>query len=299
MKRIFLTLLASTLLVSACQKQTPAPTVEPTPTTPAVVQTATAPVPTQTLEPLAAEVNGEGITVREFDAELSRLQAAQTSQGINMPLEEQRKTVLDELVGQTLLAQAARKDGFGLDEAALKARVAALAEKMGGVDALNQWQAAHGYTTEDFQASLARSIAADWQTSKISAEVGDSAEQVHARQILVFDQAGADTALSRLTSGTEFATLAYRYDPVTGGDLGWFPKGFLTAPEVEEAAFSLEPGQVSGIIKSSVGFHIIMVIEKEAQRPLSPEAQLALQQKALEAWLAQKISESQVEVFTP
>ncbi len=44
----------------------------------------------------------------------------------------------------------------------------------------------------------------------------------------------------QLQAGADFATLAYRYDPLTGGDLGWFPRGVLTQPAVEEAAFSLQ-----------------------------------------------------------
>jgi peptidyl-prolyl cis-trans isomerase C len=214
-----------------------------------------------------------------------------------MTSEDQRKIVLDELVGQTLLSQAARDNGFVLAESDLQSRITALANKMGGADALAQWQTAHGYTPAQFESSLARSIAADWMSARIQAEVPTTAEQVHARQILVFDEDSAQAAISRLKAGTEFATLAYRYETVTGGDLGWFPKGYLTAPEVEEAAFALQAGEVSGIIKSSIGYHIVQVIERDSQRALSPDALQARQIQVIKDWIASKMAESQVVIL--
>lgn len=297
-KTIFHILLAVAFL-SACNPQPTQTAAPPTVTPTAPVATASPLPPTPTQEPIAAEINGEVLTAREFEAELSRLQVSQASRGITMDVADQRKKVLDELAGQVLLAQAARDAGFTLDDAGLQKRIDALAASLGGVDELAQWQADHGYTAEDFRLALARQAAAEYQIEQIAAGVPAMAEQVHVRQILTFDQAGADTALSRVNSGTDFATLAYRYDAVTGGDLGWFPRGFLTAPEVEEAAFALEAGQVSGIIKSSVGYHIIMVIEKQDQRPLSPDALLILQQKAVEDWIASRTAASTIEVFTP
>lgn len=282
---------------TACSRQNVVPTIELTPTNTVTAQTPTMPEPTPITEPLAAQVNGEGISVRDFEAELARLQASQKALGITMSLEEQRKTVMDELVGQTLLARAARENGYSLDGAGLQSRIDALAASMGGADALAGWQAAHGYSPENFAASLARAAAAEWMASKLQAEVPLVAEQVHARQILVFDQASAENALNRLSAGTEFATLAYKYDTVTGGDLGWFPKGYLLAPEVEEAAFALEPGQVSGIIKSNIGYHIITVIEKDAQRQLSPDTLLLMKKQAVEKWMASKLAESQVVIL--
>ena len=57
---------------------------------------------------------------------------------------------------------------------------------------------------------------------------------------------------------------------------------------IEEAAFSLEIGQPSEILETDVGFHIIMVLEKEADRLLTPDALLSLQEKALLDWLQTK-----------
>ena len=72
-----------------------------------------------------------------------------------------------------------------------------------------------------------------------------------------------------LEAGADFTELAYEYDPLTGGDLGWFPAGYLLQPDVETAAFSLQPGQYSGIIQTSYGYHIVYVIERDSNHPLS------------------------------
>ncbi len=64
---------------------------------------------------------------------------------------------------------------------------------------------------------------------------------------------------------------------VTGGDLGWFPRGFLNFSEVETAAFSLEAGQYSDPVASAIGWHIILVIEKDPAHELSPDGLFAVQ----------------------
>lgn len=76
-------------------------------------------------------------------------------------------------------------------------------------------------------------------------------------------RAEAERALAALDEGQDFATVARRYsdDPGTrerGGELGWFRRGRMV-PEFERAAYNLRPGQVSGIVETSYGLHIIKV----------------------------------------
>ena len=272
-----------------------APGVTPQPTAPAA--TPTPAPPTATPVPLAARVNGEGIPLAAFQASLAQLQKADADLKKTADEAAQRQRVLDDLVYTILLSQAAKSDGYTLSDADLEAKITELAGKIGGKEALQAWEAANGYTDESLRESLRASYAAAWERDRILAQVPDTVEQVHAQQILVSDEATAQGILQSLQSGSKFASLALKYDPATGGDLGWFPKGYLTAPEVEAAAFSLQPGQTSEIIKSSLGYHIIQVIERDPQHPLSPDAKLTLQQAALKKWLEDRRAQSQVETL--
>ena len=184
-----------------------------------------------------------------------------------------------------------------MDDATLQARIDALATSMGSTDALTAWESANGYTAESFKAALLREIYADYERDQIINAVPETADQVHARQILVQDEANAETLLAELKAGKDFATLASTVDPTTGGDLGWFPKGYLTQSAVEDAAFSLEVGSFSDIIKSDLGYHIIFVIERDANHALSVDARRTLQENALNQWLTDQKAAAQIQVL--
>ncbi len=200
-----------------------------------------------------ATVNGEGIPLAEYQAEVERYLAAQSALGAPVTPQEAGERVLDDLIAQVLLAQGARERGFRADDAFVQERIEALAEQVGGAEALAAWQSEHGYTTESFLLSLRRAIEAAWMRDQILAEVPLTAEQVHVRQILLYNESEAQTVLAQLNAGADFDELAAQYDPLTRGDLGWFPRGYLLESSVEEAAFALQVGQVSDVIASQVG----------------------------------------------
>jgi peptidyl-prolyl cis-trans isomerase SurA len=109
-------------------------------------------------------------------------------------------------------------------------------------------------------------------------------EQVHLRQIAVFPKVvesfretareKAEAILDSIRAGADFGEMARKYSDDAGsarngGDLGMARRG-LFVKEFEEAAFALEPGEVSGVVETPFGFHIIKLLEKkgEAIHPL-------------------------------
>jgi peptidyl-prolyl cis-trans isomerase D len=106
-------------------------------------------------------------------------------------------------------------------------------------------------------------------------------ERAHVRHILIKTvdrpasevpslQKKAEELLAKLKGGADFAELAKKNseDPGSaekGGDLGWITRG-QTVPEFEKAAFSLNLKELSGLIKTEYGFHIIQVLEREQAR---------------------------------
>lgn len=282
-----------TLILTACGADTPiAP--EPTPATATEIESPS-PTAKPTNVPAAATVNGEIIPLAEFDAELARYQEAQTTLDNTVADETARETVLNDLIDQTLLAQGAHEAGYMLTDAELDARIADLAADIGGEAALSTWQTSHGYTSDSFRSSLKHAAEAAWMRDSILANLSGTAEQVHAQQILLYNRETAEDVQAQLETGADFGNLASAYDPKTNGDLGWFPRGYLLEPAIEEAAFSLNVGDVSEIIETEVGFHIIMVLDKEADRPLTPDALLSLQEKALLDWLQAQREASTIE----
>ncbi len=259
--------------------------------------TATPEPPTATPVLAAATVNGEIIPLAEYEAELARYKSAQAALGKTVSEADAAQVVLDDLISQVLLAQGARATGLSVAEAALTSRVEALAASLGGADKLSAWQSAHGYTDESFRAALKRSAEAALMRDKIIAGVPGTVEQVHARQILLYNDATAQSVLAQLKAGAGFDDLATTYNPPslqeTHGELGWFPQGYLLDTNLEAAAFALQPGQFSEVIPSAVGFHIIYIVER-GPHLLSPDARLVLQGRAVTDWVSQQRAQASI-----
>jgi peptidyl-prolyl cis-trans isomerase C len=247
--------------------------------------------------PLAARVNGAGLTLADYTAELQRLQAGLKESGKSLSANEQRQAVLQDLIDQMLLAQAAAQAGYTLSDADFQKRLDDVIAKSGGAPAFADWLARNFYTAESFRQALRLSLAATWQRDQIIAKAPTTAEQIHARQILVLNEDLATRLYIQLQAGTPFETLAIQMDPESGGELGWFPHGYLFLPEIEIAAFALQPGKYSAIIKTSYGYHIVYVIGRETNRPLAPDARLQAQRLFLTAWLEDRRAQSKVEIL--
>jgi peptidyl-prolyl cis-trans isomerase C len=98
--------------------------------------------------------------------------------------------------------------------------------------------------------------------------------RVKLRHILVDNEGDAQTILAELKKGADFSALAKEKSKCPssqqGGELGWATKGMMV-PEFENAAFVLEKGQMSGVVKSTFGYHIIMCDDVEAAKQIAIE----------------------------
>ncbi|OGO59446.1 MAG: hypothetical protein A2029_12295 [Chloroflexi bacterium RBG_19FT_COMBO_47_9] len=294
----------SIFIISACNRHNPvtnatytvAVTDEPTVTP--LAPTHTPNPPTATPIPLAAIVNGEGITLNEFTEELTRFQEALPITGTNLA-SVPGVIVLDELINQTLLAQSAVQNGFIVDDVMLQSKIASLETQLGGSQALENWITNHDYSSEDFEQALKRAIGAAWMRDQIIAAVPETADQVHVRQILLPSMGLADEVYALLQTGANFTDLATLYDPAAGGDLGWFPRGYLDELAIEEAAFVLQPEQYSQVIETEIGYHILYLVERDENRSLQPDARKVLQVNALQEWMNEHRNQSELQILLP
>jgi parvulin-like peptidyl-prolyl isomerase len=284
------------LLLSACSLQTifsPGPTQTPTNT----------PTPTPTPVPLAAKVNGEAITLEEFEHELARFEKAQASLGADLAtLGDYRHTVIRAMIEERVAAQAAVAEGRSVLDDQVDAVVESVRQARGGEAAFQTWLENNYYTLAEFREAVRRQLLVQAATDAVAAQVPTSAEQVHARHILVGNLNLAKDLLGQIINGADFAELARMYSQdfstnASGGDLGWFPRGVLTVPEVEEAAFSLQAGGTSSIVQSQWGFHIVQTLERADSRPISPASLEILRRRAVEAWLAQLMQTATIEIY--
>jgi len=118
-------------------------------------------------------------------------------------------------------------------------------------------------------------------------------EQVHARHILAGTEAEAASLLEKLHNGADFAELAREKstDPGSkeqGGDLGFIKKGDTVA-EFEQAAFSLKEGEISNVVKTEHGYHLIQALEKkEAVQPEYQDVKNDVENKLREQKIAEE-----------
>ena len=225
---------------------------------------------------------------------------ASFEEGQPIPADDEiRQKVLNYLIEQALLANAAMSEGFSLSDEALQAKLDNLTQEMGGQDALNAWMQANHHTAETLRDALRDASLAAHQRDKIIAQIPEATEQVRARQLFSTRQGDLIAAQKSLDGGVSFDEIAWKLTPESGGELGWFPRGFLLFPEIEAAAFSLAVGARSEIIQTDIGYHIITILAHEDAHPLTTDARVALQTQALENWLETARNQAEIEILVP
>lgn len=253
--------------------------------------------PTATSEAAVARVDGAPITLSEFDEQLGVYQAS--AQGVAE--QDARAQVLDHLIEQKVVEQAALENGHQVSQAEVEAEVQAIIDRLGGPASFADYLAANGYSEAGFRAQVASQLLGSRMLAAIAEQVPESSDQVHARHILVDSEGEAEQVLAALESGTDFATLAATRSRdlgtrSVGGDLGWFPRGWLTVAEVETAAFDLPVQEISGIVRSALGYHIVQPLERDT-RPLAPDVLQALRLRAVQDWLDDRLAGATIEIL--
>lgn len=259
-----------------------------------------APTPTATTAPppapLAAMVNGRYIFLEDYERQVAMYQRVLQEQGLDLESEEGkaeldllRIDVLEAMIDSELMREEAERLGLTLEEEELQEQIALDIEEGGGEAAFAEWLEATGQTKDDYARMLYDLLLSDRILDIVAASLPDVAEQVHIRHIAVSTESAAQEIVSELAQGADFEELARSRSEDTltgeeGGDLGWFPAGVI-AQELESVAFSLEVGETSGVIELGDGYHVIQVLEREAERPVSEELQMDLELAAFERWL--------------
>lgn len=198
-----------------------------------------------------AEVNGKVITVDDYNAEVENLPPyirpmAQTPEG--------KKELLDSMIVRELVLEQAKKDGIDSSK-----------EVVAKLEDLKKRVIVEAFVRKKIEQDVKIS---DDDMKKFYEQNKDkfkSGEQIKASHILVKDEKTAQDILAQLKKGASFEDLARKNSAdasaAKGGDLGWFSKGAMV-PDFEKVAFSLKEGELSNVVKTQYGYHIIKVTGK-------------------------------------
>lgn len=170
---------------------------------------------------------------------------------------ELRKQVLEQLKSDVVTEQLIKQNKITVTGKELDERVDAITKQAGGKDKVNEvLKKYYGWDINDLKAKLKFQIASEKLQTKLGSD-GEANAQAKAK---------AESVLKEVQAGGDFAELAKKYSQdssaAAGGDLGFFGKGQMV-PEFENAAFALNTGQTSAIVKTKYGYHIIKVTEKK------------------------------------
>ena len=247
---------------------------------------------------VVVRVNGVAVTSGELDAEIDRLAPSSVAaHGKSADKEALRKKAIDELVVRELAYQKAKQQKLSVSVAEINATVAKIKGRYKSAGSFSAALAAEQISEKDFmlrvekdlvlrkiykreiddKAIIARSEVDEYyRTHKAKFLEPESAWllQIFLKNAQQDAKTKADEALTKLRSGTPFFDVAYRYSEddyrVVGGDYGWVHQGQLS-PEVERFVFSATPKMLVGPVHTSLGWHILQVVEHRPARQLPLE----------------------------
>lgn len=252
-------------------------------------------------EDVVAVVNGETISKSKVDRELSGYQQKMIRAGKSLSPENLagvREQIIESLVDRALLHQASVKEGVSVSEEEVQEEFDKIRERFTSEEAFQTVLNRMGMTEQDVREEIQRGEAVQkfirerfGQSAEVSKEEARTfyeshpeafvrPEQIRARHILIRPdpeggEEAAEDAVQKLQAirkeaegGKAFSELAEEHSEgpssERGGDLGYFPKGKMAKP-FEEAAFALEPGDMSGVVKTRFGYHLIKLEDRKSE----------------------------------
>ncbi len=206
-------------------------------------------------DPVVAKIGPDSIRLSELTA------AAETlpPQARQMPREQLLPRLLEQIVDTRVLAIEARKTN--LDKDPVVQRVLRDVQERALVSALLEKEVAPHVTDEAVKA-------------RFDKEIGNQppVQELHARHILVEDEATAKKIIAELKKGADFAALSKQYSKDAaaveqGGDLGYFKPTDMVA-EFSTAAFALKDKEVTQTpVKTQFGWHVVQALDRRASAP--------------------------------
>jgi peptidyl-prolyl cis-trans isomerase C len=261
----------------------------------------------QPSEGTIAVVNGLAITQEDFDKEMSRVQRQLLNMGKHLnesQMPDIKKEVLENLIDFELLYQETQQKGIKIDEATINEQVMTLKKRFPSEAEFKSALTKANLSEVAIKNQIARGLAIEqligtYMTEKatVSGEeikafyenhpsLFKQPEQVRASHILIKVDPQADEGKraeaqkkikeiqQKLKKGEDFTTLAKALSEgpskAKGGDLGYFSRGRMVK-SFEEAAFALKPNEVSDIVETKFGYHLIKVIEKKPETTIAFE----------------------------
>ncbi|SIP89514.1 peptidyl-prolyl cis-trans isomerase C [Alkalispirochaeta americana] len=245
---------------------------------------------------LAARVNGRGISREEFDDVVeTNIYRFEMHNDQSFPQDrrgELERQVLDGLITRTVLETEAETQGIVVTDEQLSEALEQFRSQFPDRESYRAALEQQGFSEDLFEAEVLRQIAIETliNTRAFEGLTVDEAtarefydahpdyferpEQVAARHILLSAEEGADKEQLRsrlgeirqqLLDGADFGEMAREYSDcpssAEGGELGAFGRGQMV-PSFEEAAFSLDAGELSDIVETQFGFHLVQVTER-------------------------------------
>lgn len=254
-----------------------------------------------------AVVNGSVITQEDFEREIIRVQRRFASMGKSFDQSQLpiiKREILQGLIHAELLYQESEGKGVRVEEAAIDEQLNRMKKRLGNEDKFKTELTRMNISEAQLRSQIKRSLViqkfivkqfiekATASTQEVRAYYDSHPysfkrpELVRASHILIKIDPQADESqraetrkkieqiLHRVQQGEDFATLAKEFsqDPSStkGGDLGYFSRGQMVKP-FEEAAFALTPGEVSDLVETRFGYHLIKVFDKKEETTIPYE----------------------------